>query len=476
MVDIVNLLAPISSTSPSGNYLKLDRSIYRSLRNSYNAAQSSFRQLIETPDASSDETLLDANQTNWAQLQHSTSEALTQSTKDLELLGWYISSQLFTAQPYQNLADSTKVLTGFIEQFWDTLHPTLPENKLKSDDEQGRNREIAEFRIKALLQLVGESNDSTALFMPLQLIGLIDDITFGDYLRAERSGTLDQVKQKAGQLFSSDVEQTVALLAESYLNFTNAETAIAAQCQLIGITPVSFRFVKANIADSINAIRFLCEDKFDAWPLDDNYQVRPQQSEPSQPEAELQQAPNPEQAPNPVNDTPVAVTNAQSVAETKPQPVTNAEPSVASAPITAPSVGQITNRDQAFQELRKISEFIKQTEPHSPVSFLLERAIRWGYMSLPDLMQEMTGGNSGIMQHINQLTGMDNLNQLDLSDKVFEPVAITETPLSPVEQAIAPADGIQPVEVPSQEQNINQSSQPEANTTQSSSSLSDFEW
>ncbi len=49
------------------------------------------------------------------------------------------------------------------------------------------------------------------------------------------------------------------------------------------------------------------------------------------------------------------------------------------------SINGIVNRDHAFQEIRKNSEFFKkETEPHSPIAFLLERSIRWGYMSFPD--------------------------------------------------------------------------------------------
>lgn len=475
MVEIDRLLTPISEESPTGAYLKLDRSAYRGLRNNYNAAQSSFRQLIETPDASSDEALLDANQTNWQQLRESTFDALTQSTKDIELLGWFISSQLFTAQPYHNLAYSTKVLTGFIEQFWTELHPTLPENKIKSDDEQGKAKELAEFRIKPLLQLVGESNDSTALFMPLQLIGLIEEITFGDYLRAERSGSLAELKQKAQQLFSSEVEQTVMLLAESYQNFSQAELAIAQQCQQVGVTPISFRFVKANIADSINAIRYLTEDKFALWPLDENLQ--PRQEEVVEPVAV---EPEPKTVSEPaVSAPPETPTESQQTAKAAPTvaQATTAQSAVAPTVAATVTVSQVANRDQAFQQLRQISEFFKQTEPHSPISFLLERAIRWGYMSLPELLEEMTGGNNGVMQHINQLTGMDNLDQLDLSNKATQQTAVANNNAitnNDTQLTIEPAPSVevtQPEAV-----NTTKPTQTEATSAQSSGGLTDFEW
>jgi type VI secretion system protein ImpA len=53
------------------------------------------------------------------------------------------------------------------------------------------------------------------------------------------------------------------------------------------------------------------------------------------------------------------------------------------------AVGQVRNREEAFQGLLRVAEFFKRTEPHSPVSYALEQAVRWGRMSLPDLLKEL---------------------------------------------------------------------------------------
>ncbi|MEF1304516.1 type VI secretion protein, partial [Vibrio owensii] len=121
-------------------------------------------------------------------------------------------------------------------------------------------------------------------------------------------------------------------------------------------------------------------------------------------------------------------------------------------------------------------------EPHSPVPFLLERAIRWGYLSLPELLQEMTGGNSQVLSHINQLTGMDNLEQTILKT-IPEPQSVPD----PVPAVSAPevqntsneesqsATSIEPT-TSEQSDTPNTTNQPEVKTTQSSSGITDFEW
>ncbi|WDZ71665.1 hypothetical protein PWW31_10700 [Vibrio harveyi] len=154
--------------------------------------------------------------------------------------------------------------------------------------------------------------------------------------------------------------------------------------------------------------------------------------------------------------------------------------------IQAPSVSidvQVHNRDHAFHELRKLADYFKQTEPHSPVPFLLERAIRWGYLSLPELLQEMTGGNNQVLDHINQLTGMDNLEQTILK-RIPEPQSVPESvPTVPPATEVQTASNEESqsatsIETTTSEQSDtpNTTNQPEVKTTQSSSGITDFEW
>ena len=50
---------------------------------------------------------------------------------------------------------------------------------------------------------------------------------------------------------------------------------------------------------------------------------------------------------------------------------------------------QVQTREEAFRALLQVAEFFKRTEPHSPVSYALEQAVRWGRMPLPDLLTEL---------------------------------------------------------------------------------------
>lgn len=66
-----------------------------------------------------------------------------------------------------------------------------------------------------------------------------------------------------------------------------------------------------------------------------------------------------------------------------------------SAPAAASSgpAGPITNRKVAFERLREVADYLKRTEPHSPVAYLVQRAIKWGDMSLESVLAELVKNN-----------------------------------------------------------------------------------
>lgn len=51
--------------------------------------------------------------------------------------------------------------------------------------------------------------------------------------------------------------------------------------------------------------------------------------------------------------------------------------------------GQVETRADALRRLQEIAEFFSRTEPHSPVSYLVNRAVRWGEMPLENWLDEV---------------------------------------------------------------------------------------
>jgi len=51
--------------------------------------------------------------------------------------------------------------------------------------------------------------------------------------------------------------------------------------------------------------------------------------------------------------------------------------------------GAIRTREDAFRELERVAEFFRRTEPHSPLSYTVDEAVRRGRMTLAELLAEV---------------------------------------------------------------------------------------
>ena len=65
----------------------------------------------------------------------------------------------------------------------------------------------------------------------------------------------------------------------------------------------------------------------------------------------------------------------------------------------------IRSRAEAYQRLAEAADYLMHTEPHSPVSYLIKRAVTWGSMPLTELLQEIVSDHNDL-QAILILLGM----------------------------------------------------------------------
>ncbi|NJM32313.1 MAG: hypothetical protein HC848_04885, partial [Limnobacter sp.] len=49
----------------------------------------------------------------------------------------------------------------------------------------------------------------------------------------------------------------------------------------------------------------------------------------------------------------------------------------------------LENRQQALKQLQQVADFFRENEPHSPMSYAIERTVRWGQLPLIELMKEL---------------------------------------------------------------------------------------
>lgn len=434
-----HLLEPISDSHVCGEYLKANKTAYRALRNLFNQAQSSYRQLMESPEAMLDDTLIEANQNSWSALNDACRECLQNSAKDVEVFCWYISSQLFSKKPLPNLLESMLVFEKVLTTYWPDLQPKPDQSLLKKTDIVSPDIQWHDLKIKPLWQLAGESDGAGLLAMPLTNLVLIGSINYGQYFSAERAATLGDLKQQAQQLFAAEqtlITEKIHALAQIADVAKRIEAFANQNANDIGASSISFGFLIKQLNNLLSSIKYLLSDSFTQWPLD----VLDDTAQPDVPSTveSVMQAPHIEAVENIAPNVPQAVNfNLKD---------------------------QINSRDHAFTQLREIANYFQQTEPHSPIHMLLERAIRWGYMSLPQLLEEMVGDNEQVMSRINQMAGLESVEKTVIP-KI--PAVVTQQKITPTEPT---STDVSSSEEDSNEKPVKQDDSPSA------SRVRNFQW
>ena len=364
MVEFDALMQPIQPDHPSGNDLRLDSS------------DTTFSQLDEMRleiDPAIDPSG-NAKSADWAAVVSLSGEILSTKTKDLELAA-ILTQGLVVEEGFQGLLTGLRLIRGLITDFWETVHPGWDDGEI-----------IEPIRARPLSWL-GSSKDFLRAVKRVSLsapIGAVSHSWF-DY---EQSKRVDQAAIK------SDQGPYQELLADGLI------TGEQWRGSLGGTPPERMEMVLAGLTDSLVALEELnktCEDTFQEDPpflldlrnLLEEIQLYLEQFQSAS-----------------------AGAGAQDPVESQPE---FAAP-FAAAPMTAPAAGQpaaggaaspISSRDEAYRRLREVAEYLRRTEPHSPVPPLLDRAVRWGNMTFEKLFEDVVKNKDAQIQ-TRDLLGLDS--------------------------------------------------------------------
>ncbi|RXE98086.1 type VI secretion system ImpA family N-terminal domain-containing protein [Pseudoalteromonas sp. PS5] len=409
------LLFSPSTELDAGVFLKEERTKFRELRNLLNVAQSSLRKLLETPTSAQDQVLQRQNADDWYQLQQSAGETLKNDSRDIEVFVWWLAS---LAYKKDDLSLFNKGLGDFLfalKQLGESIHPRLPEKKVAKLDATEAAQKHCDNQTKPLEQLTGDSPNSGLLNVPLMHYPLLDEYTFGDYLLAQKDGSLEAKKAEFAATLQSrkgELSERFNLLSEIESKLKDVDLFINGYRNKHGLALLGFRFIR----DTIKQIKLMYQYFF--------------------PDVEQQESAITEevQSAEPVVATP------NETAKSAPQATYQAPQAavVATQPVVAKAV---YTREHALEELNRIAVFFKKTEPHSPIPYLLARAIRWGNMSFSDLMGELIAKDSPALAEISKLTGVDN----DLGELLSEESVAVSNPTPAVVEPVVP-EPVQPVQ------------------------------
>lgn len=364
LIDIEALLRPISEDQPTGIDCREDASPlsnYQTIKGARNAARAEERNnLFSDSNQEADE--------HWRKVMTLAPQILTEETKDLEVLCWY-SEAMVRKHGFAGLRDIFKVLLGFTEHFWDQLYP-MP-------DEDG-----IETRVAPLSGLNGEGAEGV-LIAPIRNALITQGNTVGPFsfwhyqqaLEAQRKVDEDTRERKFKELGYSTEDIEKAVEESSTQFFINLRDDLAECLEL-------YRTIGRKLDE-------LC-GTYDSPPVSNIINV-------------LEECHGAVvhlgRAKFPVEEGPSMETDATQEGSAESASEGNAGAARPAA------LGPVTSREQAFKQLLEIAEFFRETEPHSPVSYVLQKAVKWGNMPLFELMQELIGDNNALAEY-SKLTGV----------------------------------------------------------------------
>lgn len=349
------LMQPISEDKPSGEplqYSGLYDEIREARRADENLAQGQWQ--IELKIA------------NYRQVINLAVPALEKQTKDLQIGAW-LSESLVKENGFAGLRDSLKLLVGFHEIFWDTIHPEIDEG-----DMEGRANAIewmdaqAAFAIKEAAITGGEGcnyfgfEDSKRFDIPENIDTL--DSTDQQKFRAlqaqaekENRVTADRWRKARAATRRDFVESLSFVLEECFAEFKELNRVIEERYDR-NQTPGTSNLKKALEEIQVQVKKLLEEKRAE----------EPDAADEAAPEGGAEEG----------GETAGAVGGAKVMV----------------------AAGAIQNRQDAIKRLADLAEFFRKTEPHSPISYLVTRAVKWGEMPLEMWLQDVIKDETVLFQ------------------------------------------------------------------------------
>jgi type VI secretion system protein ImpA len=365
-VDFEKLLTPISADHPAGDSLRYD--------GTYDRVREARRE--DDPRLTQGIYQTDVKRADWAAVEAACLEALAERTKDLQLGCWLLEAWLHL-YGFAGVREGVGLLAGLCENFWEDLHPQ-PEG----GDLEGRVAPVV---------WVDEKLSHKLKLIPLSApqAGEGPGHTLADWESACQLDNLSKKNPKAG----------AAAEAQGAVTLAKFQTGVM-------LTPRSFY---AELLEDLEASHDACVSferllearcgahapglyKFREVVLSTRALVSGVLST---------RADEPGEGP-----------------EGPPDPQAGAEDEGGATPARAADAapphragGAIRNRADAYRRLEEAADYLLQTEPHSPVPYLVKRAVAWGGMNLFDLMQQIIR-NDGEMQELDRLLRLSNREDL----------------------------------------------------------------
>ncbi|WP_111642403.1 type VI secretion system protein TssA [Marinimicrobium alkaliphilum] len=361
VIDLDALLAPIAETTPAGNDPREDaspQSLYQTLKRERSSARAAERKTVH--DGNDQEA-----DSHWQNVLSMAPTLIQEQAKDLEVASW-LTEALVRKHGFRGLRDAFALIHGLVQNFWNDLYPR--------PDEDG-----IETRVAPLSGLNGEGAEGV-LIAPIRKVSITEGNPPAPFSLWQYQQALDiqklpdedarQTKEQTLGYSLYDIERAVAEssdtffieqrdhLDEALAHYRACSETLDNHCGAEYAPPV--RNILSVLEECRGAMSHLGKDK---------YPVAGEHTESASSDGDKSAN----------SDVPVSTNHIKKKA---------------------------LDREEAFRQLREISDFFLKTEPHSPVSYVLQKAVKWGNMRLDELIAELIPDSSS-RAHYSELTGVD---------------------------------------------------------------------
>jgi type VI secretion system protein ImpA len=366
-LSLKDLLQPISKDDPSGPSLRYEN-IYDDIREAMrsedsNLPQGVWQRKLKQPD--------------WKKAEKLCFDTLANKSKDLQIAAWLIECLIHNKET-SDITQGFQAFHDLMVKFWDTIHPQIPEDG------------DIDFRLSPFIWI----NEKLSMHLNEIKINTKTEVgatiyTFNTWIELTRNHDLYQVEDRPekpdviDQLGSNDnptildlqtnIEKTPT---EFYQNLKELCQTIIDICQSIEEfldqkfkdESITFFKVKKTLKDILMFCGEILHKRTNPNPED------------ASEEGDLLAE----------NDAPTD-TNINAPLN-EPSPPEQQNPS---QPVNL-NMTDFKTRDQAYEMIRNASDYLEKIEPHSPVPFMIKKAVSLRNKNFVELMKELKGAGGGL--------------------------------------------------------------------------------
>lgn len=303
----------------------------------YDAIQEARR--ADDPTLEQGAWITDLKTAEWPVVANQCGKLLQQRSKDLRLAAWWTEAQA-RLHGFTGLSQGYRLIAQLCDRYWDELHPLIEDGDI--EQRVGSLRWLLDQSVPWLRQLpLMQSPHGRYGFADIEAAhGRRGD---GDGVTAE---AIDAARRATPHEF---YQRLVEAVPECQDALQQLQQSVDAR---LGVDGPSFSGVRDQLDRVADTARRFARE---AGVLIDGYARTPA-------------------------DEDVAKVDASTLAA------------------AVPASAAINSRKEAIAQLRRVAEFFRRTEPHSPVTYLADKAARWGEMPLHVWLRQVIKDGSTLSQ------------------------------------------------------------------------------